>query len=367
MYYFDGQTPILFPTMNGKTCLLCGRSLGRIRPGSGGDFCSREHRNQYRLRRSMDCLTEANKVSTLARRRENPKPLTNSAVQSAGRTGPEAMLVAPRIGGGAACQPHLNGFGSQLKLEFNLLRAGPVSPAGGAKPPRNGRREAGMRFVTGRASGPALPAGRPAGMPYLKPAQRFRKVRPAPKVGNALRVSARAGFRLRPPRLRARRHPAPERRIAQTRGARILPVAPAALVSGPRMCSVEMAQPAALWSGLLRQRGGLPGSFQPTVLPQAKPGSIPAPAPKACRTTTQVAVLKKAGPTTGVNLPVVRFELDEAALPALCVARLQAVRQTPASGRAGGRMAFIGMAFSGSPDAPAQYDWAGDSGQENGR
>ena len=61
--------------MNAKNCMLCGRPLGRIRVGAGGDFCSREHRNQYRLRRSMDCLTEANKVSTLARRRENPKAL----------------------------------------------------------------------------------------------------------------------------------------------------------------------------------------------------------------------------------------------------------------------------------------------------
>ena len=48
--------------MNAKSCLLCGKSLARIRVGAGGDFCSREHRNQYRLRRSIDCLTEANKV-----------------------------------------------------------------------------------------------------------------------------------------------------------------------------------------------------------------------------------------------------------------------------------------------------------------
>ena len=59
--------------MSVKTCQLCGKPLGRRR--SDGDFCSREHRNQFQLRRGMDRLEEANKVANLMRRRETPKPI----------------------------------------------------------------------------------------------------------------------------------------------------------------------------------------------------------------------------------------------------------------------------------------------------
>ena len=67
-FYNDGQ-------MSAKSCLLCGKALSRIWVGSGEDFCSREHRNQYRLRRGMDRLTEANKLASLMRKRENLKPI----------------------------------------------------------------------------------------------------------------------------------------------------------------------------------------------------------------------------------------------------------------------------------------------------
>ncbi len=59
-----------------RTCLLCDKPLSRIWLGAGEDFCSREHRNQYRLRRGMDRLLEANKVASLMRRRESPKPIS---------------------------------------------------------------------------------------------------------------------------------------------------------------------------------------------------------------------------------------------------------------------------------------------------
>jgi len=62
--------------MSVRTCQLCGKALGRFTVGSGGDFCSREHRNQYRLRLGMDRLLEASKVANLMRRRENMKLLT---------------------------------------------------------------------------------------------------------------------------------------------------------------------------------------------------------------------------------------------------------------------------------------------------
>jgi len=61
--------------MSAKNCQLCGKPLGRMRVGSDGDFCSREHRNQFRLRKGMDRLQEANKVASLMRRRENPKQM----------------------------------------------------------------------------------------------------------------------------------------------------------------------------------------------------------------------------------------------------------------------------------------------------
>ncbi|MGO9258185.1 MAG: hypothetical protein ACLQU1_18000 [Bryobacteraceae bacterium] len=68
-----------------RTCLLCEKPLSRIWLGAGEDFCSREHRNQYRLRRGMDRLLEANKVASLMRRRENPKPL--APLREMGETG----------------------------------------------------------------------------------------------------------------------------------------------------------------------------------------------------------------------------------------------------------------------------------------
>src|SRR5437016_14153913 len=61
--------------MNARTCQLCGKALSRLRVGADGDFCSREHRNQFRLRKGMDRLQEANKVASLMRRRENPKQM----------------------------------------------------------------------------------------------------------------------------------------------------------------------------------------------------------------------------------------------------------------------------------------------------
>jgi hypothetical protein len=59
--------------MNARTCQLCGKPLSRLRLGVDGDFCSREHKSQYGLRLGMDRLHEANKVSSLMRRRENPR------------------------------------------------------------------------------------------------------------------------------------------------------------------------------------------------------------------------------------------------------------------------------------------------------
>jgi hypothetical protein len=51
-------------------------AVKRLRVGGDGDFCSREHRTQHRLRLGMDRLEEANKVTSLMRRRENPRHIS---------------------------------------------------------------------------------------------------------------------------------------------------------------------------------------------------------------------------------------------------------------------------------------------------
>src|SRR5262249_12086711 len=70
---FPNQNSYNEPVMAARTCLLCGKALSRIWSGAGEDFCSSEHRNQYRLRRGMDRLHEANKVANVMRRRESPR------------------------------------------------------------------------------------------------------------------------------------------------------------------------------------------------------------------------------------------------------------------------------------------------------
>src|SRR5438309_7416171 len=70
--------------MAAKTCLLCGKALSRIWTGTGEDFCSREHRNQYRLRQGMDRLVEASKVASVLRRRENPRQIPTASLRSTG-------------------------------------------------------------------------------------------------------------------------------------------------------------------------------------------------------------------------------------------------------------------------------------------
>src|SRR5437868_12521147 len=66
--------------MSVKTCQLCGKPLSRLRVGADPDFCSKEHRSQFRLRKGMDRLEEVNKVANLMRRRESPKHITFSSL-----------------------------------------------------------------------------------------------------------------------------------------------------------------------------------------------------------------------------------------------------------------------------------------------
>ena len=92
--------------MSARSCLLCGRSLSRWN-GSGDEFCSREHRNQYRLRRSMDRLQEANKVASVMRRRESPRPLETSRLINVGVQESRGFMDATLATSQAAALPRL--------------------------------------------------------------------------------------------------------------------------------------------------------------------------------------------------------------------------------------------------------------------
>src|ERR1039458_9594798 len=120
--------------MTGRTCQLCGKPLSRFTVGSGGDFCSREHRNQFRLRLGMDRLLEANKVASLMRRRENAKTIPASQLARDSTVLPRAAphLRAP------VRQPAVHSLAAPTaSLETPRLVAicgNPVSPSRAASP-----------------------------------------------------------------------------------------------------------------------------------------------------------------------------------------------------------------------------------------
>jgi len=123
--------------MNSSNCLLCGKSLGGVRSGGGEDFCSREHRSQYRLCRGMERLTEPNQITTVIRSREMPKlfgqPL-GGAVRVPRIAEPDGMF-SPRgsrppvlrrlFAGPATNPPSSGGF-----REITAVRSTVVEPCG---------------------------------------------------------------------------------------------------------------------------------------------------------------------------------------------------------------------------------------------
>jgi len=235
--------------MSAKVCLYCGKTLVFIRVGAGGDFCSREHRNQYRLRRKMDCLSEANKVSTLARRRETPKALFGEAVAGPDGAVPRAFLDAAPFGSLAGLNPGLRPTrkGGRLTL---LARAAALSLGPTGLAPDGQSREFGVKFAASART--ALPHGRSAGWkPSVaggRTARGFRPFAVTAAPGNALRVSSSAGFRLRAPVARSLAPAArPDRGGMAAIGARAaaLPFDLRQEIPGPaagaRMAFVEMA------------------------------------------------------------------------------------------------------------------------------
>ena len=255
--------------MNAKNCLLCGRPLGRIRVGAGGDFCSREHRNQYRLRRSMDCLTEANKVSTLARRRENPKALFAAPAPGIAKAAPRGFLEAPSMMLSATRRPAAPEPQALSDPGGHLPKAGMAPLSHVSAGPVGGPRAFGMKIpAAGRLAGVGRPK-KPAAVYQTMLAGRDRKLRkvaPAASTGNAFRVAAKVGFR-------------PPQDSAATRAFAV---------------AARAGLPAA---------SGLPAATRP--VPLFAPG------------------------------------------------------RAAATGRAGSRLLYGEMGFTGSPDAPAQVEWVG--------
>ena len=191
--------------MPARTCLLCGKPLARIRVGAGGDFCSREHRNQYRLRRGMDCLAEANKVATLARHRETPKPLFGEASPGSSSAAQRAFVDAAPFGLLAGLNPGVRRPRRDERVAL-LPQAGVLAEPVPSVAPRDVRREFGTKLVAPGAA--AVPRGPMAGWKPASlgrtPERGLRGIAVSAAPGNALRVSCSAGFRLKalePPRV----------------------------------------------------------------------------------------------------------------------------------------------------------------------
>ena len=151
--------------------MLCGKPLSRIRVGGGEEFCSREHRTQYRLRRGMDRLQEANKVASLMRRRETPKPIAVSPIADKVWRGYfKAMPNAQR----SIQLPHRTG-GSKPMLGLPAATIVTVHPSG--HPRRVERRTAATRFQSAAAVELELPTtgrknrcGLPQAQAVMRPA-----------------------------------------------------------------------------------------------------------------------------------------------------------------------------------------------------
>jgi hypothetical protein len=238
----------LFSKMSAKVCQLCGKSLSRLRVGGDGDFCSREHRNQYGVRRGMDRLEEVNKIASLMRRRENPrhiaasKLMCNSALDRRGffearqsTRKPDVAAFSPVFRGPAAPRmangadryvppraARLPGFAAARRSDAARTRitgrgTAPELPRRGQKPhmqlPRapfvSLRREApaapaawrdfgmlrhtGIRVHLGQTP-PTLRATAAQGARALAEGTHLCKIKSAALEGNALRVSIAVGF-----------------------------------------------------------------------------------------------------------------------------------------------------------------------------
>ena len=180
--------------MNARTCQLCGKPLSRIWVGAGEDFCSREHRNQYRLRRGMDRLLEANKVASLMRRRENPKPLSATVAPSGcDPRNPESgpMRFATRAATTTLRMRYASPGVEPLRARGPVERSAILSTE-----PKRREFEILRNFQLRLILGDRVRRIETPGANYLNKARQPYALRFRGKYGQGLRVSASAGFRL---------------------------------------------------------------------------------------------------------------------------------------------------------------------------
>ena len=243
--------------MGGRVCLHCGKTLSRIRVGAGEDFCSREHRNQYRFRRSMDHLQEAGKVASLMRRRESPRP-----------------LVHPVEAGSGA--PEYRAYTEFRCPEVSRIRA-PETPASVRAALSNTTRHAGISLqpVVGEADRREYRLLRPSAgkleivrrpvravPPERLHCENFRLSPPAICQGAVLRVSMSAGFHApaAPRQAAFRPGPATPTFCPPERGARIVPIQ--SVGAPPSRRSLHVALPLAEQpAGIPVFRWEAPGAF----------------------------------------------------------------------------------------------------------
>jgi len=157
--------------MSARTCQLCGRPLSRIWVGAGGDFCSREHRNQYGLRLGMDRLQEANKVATLMRRRENLKSVMPTQAESLSSLQRRGFNEALRLSEPAAPSQQMRAIPASLDAH---IRGGGefFQPQARGPKERHVARTCGYLRGAGQATDAVLPPLREYLMPVTVPAAR---------------------------------------------------------------------------------------------------------------------------------------------------------------------------------------------------
>jgi len=143
--------------------------------GAGGDFCSREHRNQYGLRLGMDRLQEANKVATLMRRRENLKTVMPGQAESLSSLQRRGFQQSMRLSEPAPPADHMRPIQPALEAEVrgggNFFSPGPLSQKQKQAP-----RSAGYLQGAMEAGEPILPELREHEMPVTLPQQQPARV-----------------------------------------------------------------------------------------------------------------------------------------------------------------------------------------------
>jgi hypothetical protein len=107
--------------------------------GADPDFCSKEHRNQFRLRKGMDRLEEVNKVANLMRRRESPKPITFSSLMCQSAISPRGFYETERT------QIHTVPF--QRQVEYQKLHEPRISARADKCIPPATRRHSGQKSI----------------------------------------------------------------------------------------------------------------------------------------------------------------------------------------------------------------------------